>query len=377
MFNYINTYLQIKFFVLTNQIDIYSNNLIIYRKSIPKVLIDNPYLSDDIKDLTLHKPSEDALQNIYKFKNLHSLCINLCEYKTLPDSIWQLESLKSLVLNQCQTNVISRKIEKLNNLESLELCCKIKTLPNEVMNLINLKSLNLSRSYLLSELPISLPTSLEEIILDNKNLKFDEEILCLPNLKYLDISDTPIRRIPDNIENCKKLSYLSIYTKAEVFSLSRNIGKLIRLNTLIFHGRGIKEINFEFNELKNLHKLKIEQTSINKLPDSICDCFKLNNFEISYSPIEELPVEIGKLSALTSIDLKQTNINKLRRSMSKLKKLTYLRIPNGIKLPSHFEEMEKDGILNIKFTPYYDDSELDDEEDEESFGNEFGIVNLN
>ena len=373
-FSSINIFIQIKFLEFAKHIKIEEDTLYIYKNRIPKVITNNSIISERIKQLGLYEPNYASIEKIDCFVNLEELCIRFFQDEELPDSIWELKKLKLLKLEQCEISKLSASIKNLSNLEYLNLSCKIKNLPKEVSLLKNLKRLNLKRSYLLKKI-VKLPENLQELILDNENLTLNDDVLNLPNLRKLEIINIKIKKLPDSIINCEKLYHLYIDTNIKDFELSSQIGVLSKLDYLELSGLGIKNINFEFTNLKNLKEIMIFNTNITKIPDSICECFKLKDLTITESPITELPINIGQLTALSKLNLECTNIEKLRRSVSSLKKLRYLYIPEGVKLPSIFEEMENKGILNVDYTSHFDDSSRDDENSVESFESEFGKIN--
>lgn len=367
-------FFQIKFLSIFKQFNLDGEKLYVYRKTIPKVIINNSSISNKIKEIYLYEPNYDSLKDMNAFENLEELCIRFYQAETLPEEIWNLEKLKKLKLDQCEVSTIPNSIKNLTNLEYLNLSCKIKTLTPEISKLKNLKVLNLKRSYLLKKIT-NLPKSLNHLVLSNENLNINEEIFCLPNLKKLEIENTPIKKIPDEIRNCKNLYHLSIYSCVKHFELSPEIGNLSNLDYLELAGKGISDINFEFTNLKNLRELRISDTSIRNIPDSICECFKLRELVINDSPLEELPVNIGNLKALCKLDLEYTNISKLRRSITNLKKLEYLYIPDGVNIPIAFEEKEEKGVLNIKYGSNFYESTLYDDIEIESFADDFGKTN--
>lgn len=370
----INIFVKIKFLEWTKHIKIDGHRLLIYKNTIPKVIINNHIINGKIKELGLYEPIYESLEKIDCFVNLEELCIRFFQDKELPNNIWNLKKLKMLKLEQCEILKLSSKIKNLTNLEYLNISCKIKTLPKEIIQLKKLKTLNLSRSYLLENI-FQFPKNLEKLIINNENLILSDNILNLPNLKKLEIINTKIKKLPESISSCEKLYHLYIKTNVKDFQLSPQIGNLSNLDYLELNGLGIKNINFEFNNLKNLKEVRIFNTNITSIPDSICECFKIKDLTITETPLMELPVNIGQLTALSKLNLEYTNIKKLRRSVTGLKKLRYLYIPEGVKLPSILEEMENKGILNVSYSSYFDDSSKDDEDYTESFEAEFGIIN--
>lgn len=136
--NHINTFIQVRFLILFKQIKIDGESLYIYRKSIPKILIENPLINENIKELGLYEPSYQSLEKIDNFRNLEELCIRFFQYENLPDVLWNLRKLKKLKLEQCQISNLSENIKELNNLEYLNLSCKIEKLPLGISKLKNL-----------------------------------------------------------------------------------------------------------------------------------------------------------------------------------------------------------------------------------------------
>lgn len=374
LFNSLNIFLQIKILSITRRIRLDGEKLYVYKNKIPKIIIDNISINDKIKEIGLYEPDYNTLKNISAFRNLEELCIRFFQSDNLPEEIWKLKKLKKLKLDQCEVSNISSNIKNLNNLEYLNLSCKIKTLTPEIYKLKKLKVLNLKRSYLLRKIT-KLPENLDSLVLSNENLNINEEVFCLVNLKKLEIENTPIKKIPDSIANCKNLYHLSVHSCVKNFELSSEIGNLSKLDYLELSGKAINNISFEFTNLKNLKNFIILNTSIIKIPDSICSCFKLKNLIINDTPIEELPINIGNLRALSKLDLVYTNINKLRRSISNLKKLEYLYLPEGVNIPLIFEEKKNQGNLKVRFDSHFDESSFDEDIFIKSFSDEFGKTN--
>ncbi|KAL5540480.1 hypothetical protein UlMin_043074 [Ulmus minor] len=77
----------------------------------------------------------------------------------------------------------------------------------------------------------------------------------LKHLRYLDLSFTPIRRLPESICLLFNLQTLKLWDCHDLVRLPKDMRRLINLRYLCFSGRSLVEMPIQISKLKNLQKL--------------------------------------------------------------------------------------------------------------------------
>ncbi|GJQ78101.1 hypothetical protein Trydic_g2439 [Trypoxylus dichotomus] len=167
-----------------------------------------------------------------------------------------------------------------------------------------------------------------EIILNgakiNERLKkdgFDSTIYELTALNYLDIHDSVIKEVQDEI------------------------GKLQNLQTLVLHSNKLETLNIHIFSLEKLKVLDLSRNLIGQIPEDISKLTHLDTLNLSMNQIEELP-DLSK-----NIKLAVVNV-----SNNKLKEFDfiYLRV-NKIKvIPGELADCNKLKDVHLKENPISD-----------------------
>ncbi|KAL6315400.1 hypothetical protein AAG906_000511 [Vitis piasezkii] len=168
--------------------------------------------------------------NLENCKNLRSLPNSICGLKSLrvlnlngcsnlvafPEIKEDMEHLRELLLSKTPITELPPSIEHLKGLRRLELnnCENLVTLPNSIGNLTHLRSLCVRDCSKLHNLPDnlrSLQWCLRRLDLAGCNLMkgaIPSDLWCLSLLRFLDVSESPIRCIPTNIIQLSNLRAL-------------------------------------------------------------------------------------------------------------------------------------------------------------------------
>ncbi|CAL2276304.1 unnamed protein product [Prunus armeniaca] len=174
----------------------------------------------------------------------------------------------------------------------------------------------------------------------------------LPNLKKMDLSSSEnLTTTPDfsGIPNLEELDFLFCKNLVEIHPSIADLKCLKRLS-LVFCSK-LKNIPEFSGQMKNLSVLRLNDTSIEKLPSSIgclvgltglflMDCKNLTNLPSEIcnlksleeldatgcSKIDKLPENIGEMESLTELRLNETSIRQLPHSIVGLKKLRNLSL---------------------------------------------------
>lgn len=130
-----------------------------------------------------------------------------------------------------------------------------------------------------------------EIVLTGKEITqriqengLDLTLFDLDGLNYLNISDTCLSVIPDQIQS------------------------LVNLQTLVLHSNNIETINESISKLERLKILDLSRNSIKEVPSSISGLLQLVTLNLSWNKLESFPT-FKKNSKLAVIDLSNNSLN--------------------------------------------------------------------
>jgi len=220
----------------------------------------------------------------------------------------------------------------------------------------------------ISEIPecLSKLTNLRHLNLKSNKITSIPESLCeLKNLEFLDLSDNKIEKIPDcifdlNIKtlniNENKLDNDIVCNTIDQTSLTLNINNIpkcitsyTKLESLDLKGDGsspVPEIICELNSLNslsinnslnipecifdlNLKYLKIQNSNLTTIPDSICKSENLRTLELQENLITELPSCMSKLTDIFFINLNKNLFTTFPEVVCNLKNIESLYISDN------------------------------------------------
>ncbi|KAK8541859.1 hypothetical protein V6N12_014480 [Hibiscus sabdariffa] len=156
-------------------------------------------------------------------------------------------------------------------------------------------------------------------------------------LRVLDLEDTPINELPDELVNLFNLRYLNL-TRTQVKELPKSIGKLYNLQSLNIRESRIEELPAGIVKLKNLRHLIAYRYNVNRMafdygfgtvvPSNIC---LLNNLQV-LTFVEARGNFIKHLSKMTQLrrlnvgNVKEADEKNLCLAIAKMRHLQYLMV---------------------------------------------------
>lgn len=152
-----------------------------------------------------------------------------------------------------------------------------------------------------------------------------EEISQYKNLKYLELCRLPIRTIPTQISNLKKLEYIHNIDGA-LTSIPASMGGLTGLKHLSLSSNRIVAIADSFANLQNLEELDLSFNPLSDFPLVILKLYNLKRLSILGTQISSLPDEIKDMPALEELDIRSSGID--QSEIDRISKI----LPSHVKL---------------------------------------------
>lgn len=239
--------------------------------------------------------------------------------QTLPESIGKLIHLEDLLLSRCsKLSVLPQAIGALKNLTQLNLsgCKELSQIPETIGNLSEIWSINLSGCSALFQLPAAMGN--------------------LPNLQEIDFNGcTKITALPSNASHKMIEAYLTKWVEENPDNPECEETKEAIVHYLESLNTNHPEISLSltsdllpniFNTAllsDNIIQLKIENSDLTHLPESICDLTKLTRLDLSNcGELKGLPNPINQLNRLRELDLSgNMELIRLPQSVDQLTKL--------------------------------------------------------
>ncbi|KAG0622261.1 hypothetical protein M758_3G084900 [Ceratodon purpureus] len=217
--------------------------------------------------------------------NLRVLNLNYCTSITrLPDSMGQ--SIQDLWLESCE---------------------KLEMLPPSIQHLTGLTSLDLNNCESLKALP--------------------DSIGALSNLKYLSAYGcTSLQALPTSIGLLSSLLILFIEANIEDIGIGSAWTRLLELRLQNCGGLGSR---LDYDAMKSLEELTLQDSVLTKLPESMGKLIRLRELDIRCERLQCLPNSIGDLKMLKTLELSQCHsLTRLPKSLGAISSLERLRITN-------------------------------------------------
>jgi hypothetical protein len=302
-------------------------------------------------DFTPYDIIESIPSSICELTNLSELYIG--KIKELPSKIGKLKNLKKLTVGRNSKSnypkFLPKEIGELSNLEVLHVKgTGIESLPDEIGSLESLQEFTIISNKNLKELPNSIGRliSLKKLKIGLSDHRFNSEVIqplkIIPRelgnlnlLEELNIENTLIETLPNDIGKLYNLKKLSIISNNNLTSLPIEIGKLKNLKELIIKENDVRRLPQEIGDLEDIEELDLSNNIRVNFEDIPQILSKLENSKLwylnlsGYTYLNNIPKEITSLNNLKTLDVSDCNIATLNLKWEKCVSLQKLYLSNN------------------------------------------------
>eukprot|EP00794_Sanderia_malayensis_P017534 gene17534-19284_t len=184
--------------------------------------------------------------------------------------------------------------------------------------------------------------------------RLDMRIFQIKNLNFLEISNTGLDVIPDEIGNLKSMKNLALQ-RNQIKNVPSSIGSLKKLKFLDLSSNEIIEIPETLREATELHTLNVSCNQLEKLP-CVDTLENLVIFYMSHNKLDSFPEGIHKLSNLGQLYASNNLITEIFPEVSEMPNLKVLDVSGNRldKLPVELADCPRLKDLNVKENPLKD-----------------------
>lgn len=163
--------------------------------------------------------------------------------------------------------------------------------------------------------------SLKWLYLSHSNLKtIPDSVKLVKDLDTLKLDHNELEELPESIGDLEKLVLL-ILNNNKIKTLPESIGKLQLLEEIRLDHNQLAELPNSIGSLKTLEKLHLGNNLFKYFPDIITGMESLRQLSLSENMLSEIPKGIVKMKSLKGIDLKNNNINESSPIIASLKEM--------------------------------------------------------
>lgn len=183
----------------------------------------------------------------------------------------------------------------------------------------------------------------------------DRSVFNLQCINYLNIHETGLETVPDEVGNLENLTTLVLHSN-KIAELPKSIGKLSKLKVLDVSRNSLKHLPDEIGSLPQLTSVNLGSNVLTRLPSQASN-LKLSILDLSNNQFDTFPdVCYPQLIHLAEIKVNNNKIKEIPSTISVLQSLKLFDISdNSIQtVPNELSDCNKLKELNLKGNPLSD-----------------------
>ena len=196
--------------------------------------------------------------------------------------------------------------------------------------------------------------AIDILTLENKIIKSDtwKEIIKLTNIEELKFINTDFGEVPQSISNLNKVETLNI-ENCDITGFDVNFNELKNLKNLFIEEDFEIEFTIDNIYIENLEQLIVNKIKINKYSELEyllnIEYINISILDLSALDIKELPTEFDKLYTLNSLDLSKNKFKNIPKVITELQNLINLDLSNNqlAEIPSELVNLKELRFLNL------------------------------
>lgn len=210
-------------------------------------------------DLSYKKLEPKLYLKLGKLKDLQALRLSGNEINTFPPGFSELYNLVYFSSYNNEFNSFP-DLKKMGNLNYLEFFgSKIDSIPSDIAYLSKLKTLKISST--------------------NDTLKLPATLKYLKNLKDVTIENCVLDSFPKEVFKIPNLNYLNL-TNTNIYYVTKHFERFVNLEVLVLDANQLQTLPFDIYKAKKLRLLSVKNNHLQKLPDTICQLENLTLLDV-------------------------------------------------------------------------------------------------
>ena len=155
------------------------------------------------------------------------------------------------------------------------------------------------------------------------DLSYLSELVDLPQLTTLDLSDNQLAALPESVTRLQNLTTLDL-NRNQLTALPESFGDLQNLTKLTLSFNQLTALPESVTHLQNLTTLGLGYNQLAALPESVTHLQNLTTLDLDYNQLAALPESVTRLQNLTSLNLNSNQLTTLPESVTRLQNLAEL-----------------------------------------------------
>jgi Leucine-rich repeat (LRR) protein/serine/threonine protein phosphatase PrpC len=301
-----------------------------------------------------------------RFRALPDELSGLCSLKTLdlgsnrfegvPDVVCGLAALVDVNLSHNRVHELSTSLRSLGELTYMRLGHnRIRALPSSVGHMTGLMELDLSGNQLstVSVQDVGRLSYLGRLDLSGNRLRElpDAVVGELTYLQEVLLAHNHLERLPATLEHCTQLEVLS--ARGNRIQRLPNVSALVRLRYLDLSDNRLVKLPDTLGTLTNLEHLNLSFNRLERLPDALGTLQDLNALLLAHNRLVKLPKSVGKLCEVQVLHASHNRLSDLPENLTQMRRLRELYLADNCftRMPDVFTRLVRLRVADLSGNP--------------------------